>query len=55
MGQRVITVRDYTFTVEAKSGTQLKHLLDMYAKRTDEQLDMYQQEYRSYEHERLDT
>lgn len=45
MGAKIINIRGYTFSVEAKSGTQLDFIKRQMEERTDEQLREYQMEY----------
>ena len=45
MGKKVIEVRDYTFAVEAKSGSQLAFIITQMEKLTDEQLAMHMADY----------
>ena len=46
MGRKVITIRERTFAVECKSGSQLTYLTGYYERQSDEQLDRNAMEYK---------
>lgn len=45
MSKRIITVRGHTYAVEAKAGTQLKHIIAREESKPDELLHKYADEY----------